>query len=343
MSAAPRIDVETEQQTVRYAAFGGPEVLEQVTLALPEPGPDEVRVRVEASSVQYTDTLIRRGLYPEIRGPLPMTPGYDLVGRVDAVGPGVSAWRVGDRVADLCQIGGNARYVVRPQTALVAVPDQIDAAEAATLVLSWVTAYQALVRAGGLQAGERVLITGANGAVGRAAVIIAVQLGAVVYASAGEAHHAELEALGAVPLPRNGWLAEVERLGGMDVVLDGIAEDSFRSPYRALRAGGRLVAIGTTALANERRYVGVALAVFRIAFWSVWPWAHATSFYSITKERKSDPDAFRDDLRQLFMWLAEGRIRPEVANRIGFDEVAATHASLERGGMRGKVVLDPWS
>ncbi len=156
------------QRRVRFAAFGGPEVLEVVDDALPHPGPGEVRVRVEASSVQFTDTLIRRGIYPGLSEKPPLTPGYDLVGRVDEVGEGVDAWAVGDRVADLCQWGGNARFVVRPAAGLVAVPEAVDATAAVSLVLSWLTAYQAAFTVGRLQPGERLLVIGGNGAVGQA-------------------------------------------------------------------------------------------------------------------------------------------------------------------------------
>jgi NADPH2:quinone reductase len=340
MTATPALTVDAAQIQARFEAFGAPEVLSVARdPSPPEPGPGEVRVRVEASSVQYTDTLIRRGIYPEVRGPFPLTPGYDFVGVVDAVGLEVSAWQVGDRVADLCVIGGNARYVVRPAAGLVRVPEAVDAAAATTLVLSWLTAYQALVRTARLAAGERLLVTGGNGAVGLAAIAVAVQLGAEVYATAGERHHAALRALGANPLPREGWQVEIARLGGVDVALDGVAADGYVSPYRALRGGGRLVTIGM--IANERRFFDLALALARTALWGLWPWAHETTFYSITRERSRDPQAFREDLGQLFTWLEQGAIRPEVAERIDFAQIADAHARLERGGLSGKIVLTP--
>jgi len=122
-------------------AFGGPEVIQLVEeAALPEPGPGEVRIRVEASSLVFTDMLIRRNLYPVLKLSLPLTLGYDVVGRIDGVGPGVTSWRVGDRVADLTQVGGNATHVVRPAERLVEVPHKLVATLAEPLILSYLTA-----------------------------------------------------------------------------------------------------------------------------------------------------------------------------------------------------------
>jgi NADPH:quinone reductase-like Zn-dependent oxidoreductase len=111
--------------------FGGPEVIRLVEdAALPDPAAGEVRIRAEASSLVFTDMLIRRNLYPVLKPTLPLTLGYDVVGRIDGVGLGVTRWRIGDRVADLLQIGGNATHLVRPAATLVAVPEGLDATQA---------------------------------------------------------------------------------------------------------------------------------------------------------------------------------------------------------------------
>lgn len=342
MAALPRIESEI-LRAVRFARFGEPDVLEVVDNALPEPGPGEVRVRVEAASVQFTDTLIRRGLYPDLRGRPPFTPGYDFVGIVDVVGEGVTEFAVGDRVADLTTIGSNATHVVRPAGGLVPVPRSVDAAEATTLVLSWISAQQAIFRSGELKRGERLLVVGGNGAVGLAAIVLAVEQGAEVYATAAERHHEMLRSLGATPLPREGWQGQVREMGGVDVVLDGIAADGFRSSYRALRRGGRLVAIGASAAAQARSpmWSGATAFLRVLALWPLLPDGRRSRLYSITKHRQAHPEHFREDLGTLFELLAKGRIRPVVAERIGFEEVAHAHARLEAGGLRGKIVLVP--
>lgn len=328
-----------ESTRLLLTAFGGPEKLETATGAVPDPGPDEVRIRVEASCVQFTDTLIRRGAYPDLHDKPPLTMGYDVVGVVEAVGPGVRDVAVGDRVADLCTIGGNAQHVVRSASGLVPVPASVDAARAATLVLSWLSAQQAVFRVGALTSNERLLVLGGNGAVGRAAVALAVAAGAEVHATASERHHHELKTLGAKPLPREGWGTAVR--GRMDVVLDGIAAEGFRPSYRALRRGGRLVVIGFSSLAGSSwRFVTTFLG---LGLRGLVPDGRAWRIYSIAAHRKKHPAAFREDLAGLFAKLERGEINPTFAERISFADVPEAHRRLEAGGLTGKLVLDPWA
>lgn len=322
--------------------FGPPDVLHVVEDPLPEPGPGEVRVVVEASSVQFTDTLTRAGNYPDVRGPMPVTPGYDMVGRVDAIGAGVTSCKVGDRVADLVTIGGNATHIVRPAVGLVPVPEGVDAAEAATLVLSWVTAWQAIVRTGDLKAGETLLVHGGMGSVGQAAIVLGGRVGARVIATARASHADAVRALGAEPLDyRSDWVASVNAMGGADVILDGIGEKLFFRSRAALKPRGRLVAIGVSSLAKSgfaRMGIGFLFAIV------IHPWLPGTKrsfFYGITQLRKKDPAPFREDLAKLLGWLADGSLKAHVARRIGFDAVAQTHRELEAGGLDGKVVLIP--
>jgi NADPH:quinone reductase-like Zn-dependent oxidoreductase len=154
---------------VQVRRFGGPDELEVVDAPLPTTGRGEVRVRVLASSVQYTDVLIRRHLYPQtmLRRP-PFALGYDVVGEIDQLGDGVRGFEFGDRVADMTVVGSNAAYRTLRADRLARVPTGLDAAEAATLILSWTTAYQLLHRAVRVQRGQRVLVHGAAGAVGQA-------------------------------------------------------------------------------------------------------------------------------------------------------------------------------
>src|SRR5512145_1475976 len=160
---------EPRNRVVQVKRFGGPDELEVVDAALPTAGPGEVRVHVLASSVEYTDVLIRRHLYPQtsVRRP-PFVLGYDVVGEIDQLGDGVSGFQIGDHVADMTVVGSNAAYRTLRADRLTRVPAGLDAAEAATLILSWTTAYQLLHRAAGVQRGQRVLVHGAAGAVGQA-------------------------------------------------------------------------------------------------------------------------------------------------------------------------------
>jgi NADPH2:quinone reductase len=149
--------------------FGGPEVLEVIEEeVLPEPGPGEVRVKVLATSATFTDTMIRKGKYPDVKEKPPFSPGYDVVGVVDKLGEGVTGLKSGQMVADLTVIGAYAEYICLPASRLVPVPDGLDPAEAVSLVLSYVTPYQMLHRSAKIQRGQRILVHGAGGAVGTA-------------------------------------------------------------------------------------------------------------------------------------------------------------------------------
>src|SRR6516164_7456519 len=147
---------EARNRMVQVARFGGPEGLEVVDAPLPTAGRGEVRVRVLASGLEYTDVLIRRHLYPQtMRHRPPFVMGYDVIGEIDQLGDGVSSFQLGDRVADLTVLGSNAAYCTLRADRLTRVPAGLDAAEAAALILSWTTAYQLLHRAARVQRGQR--------------------------------------------------------------------------------------------------------------------------------------------------------------------------------------------
>jgi NADPH:quinone reductase len=169
---------EPHNRVVQVRRFGGPDGLEVVDASLPTAGRGEVRVRVLASGLEYTDVVIRRHLYPQTsaRRP-PFVMGYDVVGEIEQLGDGVSGFQLGDRVADMTVLGSNAAYRTLRASDLTRVPAGVDAAEAAALILSWTTAYQLLHRAARVQRGQRVLVQGAAGAVGQALLVLGRQCG----------------------------------------------------------------------------------------------------------------------------------------------------------------------
>src|ERR1700722_1814312 len=163
-------------QKIIISKFGGPEVLDLTEeSAIPEPGPGEVRIKVLAAGTGFTDSFIRRGRYPDFKGPVPFTPGYEIVGVVDKIGADVTSPREGECVADLCVVGGYAQYDLRPARWLVIVPDGVDPAEAACIPLAYLTAYQMLTRFRRLPAGAKILVIGASGTVGTALLDLARQ------------------------------------------------------------------------------------------------------------------------------------------------------------------------
>src|SRR5450432_150991 len=185
-------------QHLRISRFGGPEVLQVVEEStIPEPGPGEVRIKVLAAGTGFTDTMIRRGRYPDFKGPLPFTPGYEIVGVVEKIGSGVIAPLEGQMVADLCVVGGYAQYAIRPAQFLVPVPDGLDPAEAVCIPLAYLTAFQMLTRVRHLPPGATVLVIGASGSVGTALLDLARHLGLKAIGTCSAANMPAVERFGA--------------------------------------------------------------------------------------------------------------------------------------------------
>lgn len=323
---------------------GGPEVLEWELGPLPEPGPGEVRIRVEAACANFTDVLVRRGLYPSARK-TPVTPGYDFVGRIEALGEGVEGWRVGDRVADLLVVGGYSEHLVRRADDLVRVPEAADAGQAAALVLTWTTAYQLLHRAGTVAPGMKILIHAAGGAVGRAMLDLLAGLdGQVqVYGTAREHHHDFLRSRGATPIDYTvrDWKEQADALlpGGFDLVYDSVGTGGYRKSWRSLRPGGKLVAFGFTDKAQTGRG-SLAANFLRLFLWRLLPNRRRATFYAISNRGKRKRRAYTEDLTTLLAMLEQGAIQPAIADRLPLRQAAAAHRRIERGGLRGKLVLE---
>jgi NADPH:quinone reductase len=338
---------EPRNRLVQVACFGGPDAVEVVDAPLPTAGRGEVRVRVLASSVVYTDVVIRRHLYPQtMRLQPPFVLGYDVVGEIDQIGEDVSGLQIGDRVADMTVVGSNAAYRTLRAGDLTRVPEGVDAAEAATLILSWTTAYQLLHREARVQEGQRVLVQGAAGAVGQALMTLGTMAGLELWGTARGDHAALVRELGATPIDYRREDFTRVLPGGFDVVFDGIGEDDYRRSFAALRPGGLLCAYGYTASVQpQRRLFPLLIQMTRVYLWRSllgWlPGGKRIRIYSINLMRARHPDWFRQDLGRLFELLAAGAIRPRVAERISFDEVAEAHRRLEAGGLEGKLVLCP--
>ena len=229
---------------IRIVRFGGPETLELAEEAtVPEPGPNEVRIRVLAAGTGFTDTFIRRGRYPDFKGPLPFTPGYDLVGVVEQTGRGVSVPRVGQIVADLCVTGGYSQYAIRPARFLVQVPEGVDPAEAVCVPLAYLTAYQMLTRYRSLPRGATILVIGASGTVGTALLDLARYLGLRAIGTCSAANIPVVERFGAtaVDYHKDDFVAAVHQLTGgqqespgVDAVFDPIGGAHFARSFACL-------------------------------------------------------------------------------------------------------------
>jgi NADPH:quinone reductase-like Zn-dependent oxidoreductase len=327
-----------------------PEGLQVRRRALPPPAAGQALVRVEASGVSFAERGMRRDRYPG-QPKFPFVPGYDLVGVVTAVGPGGDRALIGRRVAALTKIGGWASYALVPADRLVAVPDGVDAADAETVVVNGVTAWQMLHRAARAQPGQTVLVHGASGGVGTTLVQLARHAGLRVIGTANRRYHDELRALGVQPLDyRDPDLpARVREIapGGVDAVFDHLGGRSVRRSYRLLAPGGTLVCYGMATRVDSR----VPMVLFflplltRLAIWNFLPNGHRATFYNVWTGSRRRPQKFwprlRADLSQVLTLVRDGVLTPKVAARMPLTEAAAAMKLAESGTVVGKVVLEP--
>jgi NADPH:quinone reductase-like Zn-dependent oxidoreductase len=344
-------------QHIRIAQFGGPEVLELVEHAtVPDPGPGEVRIKVLAAGTGFTDTFIRRGRYPDFKGPLPFTLGYDLVGVVEAIGPDVPAGLAGQLVADLSVVGGYAQYAIRPAGFLVPVPSGVDPAEAVCIPLAYLTAYQMLTRYRRLPRGVTILVIGASGTVGTALLDLARHLGLQAIGTCSAANIAAVESFGAtaidyragdfVPAVRS-LTARRKEGAGVDAAFDAIGGTHFARSFACMAPGGLLVGYGAQTMAvGAAGLASAALGLARLKLWDMlrsFYGGRRAVFYNITARRAAHPEEFKADMAALFGLLRERAIHPVVIDRLPLAAAREVHTRIDRGGLGGKIVLLPWA
>jgi NADPH:quinone reductase-like Zn-dependent oxidoreductase len=338
-------------QSIRIARFGGPEVLDLAEdQAIPVPGSGEVRIKVLAAGTGFTDAFIRRGRYPDFKGPLPFTPGYDLVGVVGATGPGVPASLTGQLVADLCVVGGYAQYAIRPARFLVPVPGDHDPAEAVCIPLAYLTAYQMLTRYRRLSRGATILVIGASGTVGTALLDLARHFGLKAIGTCSAANIAAVERFGATAIDyrASDFVEAVRSLipAGVDMVFDAIGGAHFARSFACLAPGGLLVGYGAQTMAvGDSTVLSAGLGMVRLKLWNAMSGlfgGRGAVFYSITSRRSTHPDDFKTDMAALFDLLRDRAIHPVVVERLPLTAARDVHTRIDAGGLGGKIVLLPW-
>jgi NADPH:quinone reductase-like Zn-dependent oxidoreductase len=334
-----------KHQRVVVTRHGGPEVLQVVVEDVPTPQAGEVRVKVLTAGVSAYDLMFRSS------GLLPGTPrvtftlGVDVVGVVDELGDGVSSVAPGQMVAGATLsadgLGGHAEFVCLPANEVVPVPSGVDPAEAVCLVANYLTAHMALHRTANIQSGERILVHGAAGGVGTALLQLGRLAGLEMYGTASKHNHELVSALGATPIDyrTENFVKRVRALtgNGVDAVFDPIggARQLWRS-HRAVRKGGRLVWFGVAATKKKGLLV-IPSTLLMVALLMLIPGGKQTQ--SFPKELGKDNAWYRETLAELLDFLAAGKIKPVVAERIPLAEAARAHERLERGRYAGKVVL----
>ncbi|KUM75720.1 medium chain dehydrogenase/reductase family protein [Streptomyces griseorubiginosus] len=319
--------------------------------SVPAAGPGQVVIRMEATGVSFAEQQMRRGRYFD-QPPFPFVPGYDLVGTVLATGEGVAPEVAGARVAALVKVGGWASHVVVEAADVVPVPDGIGAAEAETLVVNGITAWQMLHRKARVKAGQTVVVHGANGGVGSVLVQLARAAGAHVIGTASERHHDALRARGVVPVDyRTADLpARIRALapqGGVHAVFDHVGGRGIVDSWRLLAPGGTLVAYGTAATrdAEGSQQWPVLKLLGRVWLWNALPNRRRAYFYNVWAGKALARNRFRArlraDLTQVFAAHRRGEISAQIAARLPLAQAADALRLAESGTVVGKVVLTP--
>lgn len=310
---------ENTMRAVRFHEVGGPEVLRIEDVERPEPGAGEVLVQVAASAYNAADNGMRGGSLP-IPVQLPHVPGYDVSGTVVALGEGVEGLAVGDAVVGFLPMerdGGAAEYVVTPAEALVAAPTSVPLVDAAALPSVALTAWQALFDEGRLEAGQRVLINGAGGVVGKYAIQLAVRAGVHVVATASPRSADAVRAAGAqqvIDHTTTDVLAALDQQVDVLLNLAPIEPERFRALVAAVRDGGAVVSTTAFMATPDDESRGVRAATVFVL-----------------------PD--RERLAELVALVDAGQLTVEVTRRIPLAELPALHAEGAAGRIAGKVVV----
>ncbi|MFF3446214.1 medium chain dehydrogenase/reductase family protein [Streptomyces sp. NPDC002667] len=325
-----------------------PEGLEIRTGAVPVAGPGQVVVRMEATGVSFAEQQMRRGRYYD-QPPFPFVPGYDLVGTVLTTGQGVDPGLAGTRVAALLKVGGWASHVRVEAADVVPVPAGVGAAEAETVVVNGITAWQMLHRKARVRAGQTVLVHGANGGVGSVLVQLARAAGAKVIGTASARHHEALREQGVVPVDyrTEDVAARVRELapGGVDAVFDHVGGRSAVDSWHLLAPGGTLVSYGSASTRDDTgsKQWPVLKLLGRVWLWNTLPNGRHAYFFNIWAGKALSRDRFRArlraDLTQVFDALRRGDVTARIAAQLPLTEAAEALRLAESGTVAGKVVL----
>jgi NADPH:quinone reductase-like Zn-dependent oxidoreductase len=298
-----------------------------------EPGDGQVLIRTEAAGVNYPDGLLVQGLY-QSRPDRPFTPGSEVAGEVVKIGAGVTRFKPGDRVVTYCS-GGYAELAVGSEQTCFALPDGMDAADACAMIIAWGTSHHALKPRANLQPGETLVIFGAAGATGTAAIQIGKVMGATVIAvcSSEEKRKSALEQGADHAIGYDNLKEEVKGLTGgkgADVVYDSVGGDAFAAASRFMAPGGRLLVIGFASGEIPKLPVNLTLvkeyAVVGV-FWGNWT--------------RREPAAYLANMDELFGWYTDGKIKPLIEGRYPLAEAADVLKRVLGRGAVGKLALVP--
>lgn len=321
-------------RAIQCVEWGQPEALQLNEIELPAPGPGQVLVRVDAAGVNFPDLLIVQKKY-QLQPPLPFTPGAELAGEVLAVGDGVKHLRPGQAVAALAMLGGFAEQAIVPAAQCMPLPPGLAPALAASFMLAYGTSWHALRDRCGLQAGETLLVLGAAGGVGLAAVEIAKAIGAkvIAVASTDEKRAVCLQHGADAAIGYEGLREQIKALTegrGVDVVYDAVGGAQAEPAIRSMAWRGRYAVVGFAS--GEIPSIPLNLLLLKGTslvgvFWGEW--------------LKREPQAWAQGLAELMAWLQGGQLKPLISKRYALAETAQALRDLAERRVTGKIVIEP--
>jgi putative PIG3 family NAD(P)H quinone oxidoreductase len=324
-------------RAVGLRKFGGPEVLEILELPDPVPQEDEILIQVEASGVNRADTLIREGRYSAHRE-LPVVPGFEVAGKVKAVGSAVTKFKTGQSVFAILMIGGYAEQVVVQENLALPIPENLNPPEAAGIPDVFLTAWVTLFKKANLREGEKVLIHAAGSGIGMAAIQLAKSAGAVVFTTASSNEKLDkAKALGAdfsINYTKASFAEEIKKITageGVKVILDGVGASTLDGNLQALSQFGRLILIGTVGGREAQFHLGRAITKNVTIF----------SFRLHGHSEKQLACLYQDFGREISPLFKEGKLRSIVDKTFSFEQAEEAHLYLEQRKNFGKVILKP--
>ena len=336
-------------RAVKITRFGPPEVLKISEVPVPVIGDGEVRVRVRTIGLNFADVFARLGYYPAIPKP-PFVPGLEFAGTVDAVGKSVKGLRKGARVLGFSKLNAYAEFVSVPAALLTRMPARMAFKEAASLGVTYLTAYHGLVTLGHVKKGESLLLHAAAGGVGTAALQIAKHLGVRVYATVGSPsktqtaqeqgadviiNYAEQDFAEIVRRDTNGY--------GVDVVLDSVGGKVFRKGWRLLKPMGRYILYGFAAAAGPKGVPKIKALVESALFPLIYPPSIVSRNVTLSGFNLyflfDKVDYLQQSMRKLLAWYDKGVVRPVIGAVYPFEKIQEAHQFLQSRKSVGKVVV----
>jgi NADPH2:quinone reductase len=321
-------------KAIQIHATGGPEVLQLVELPIPEPGPGQVLIRVEAVGVNFVEIYFRKGTY---KATLPLTPGSEAAGTVEKLGPGVSGFEEGDLVASVSVLGSYAEYALVPAAQLIKVPSRLSPEQAAATLLQGMTAHYLAYSTFALKAGDTALVHAGAGGVGLLLTQIATRLGAKVITTVSTKEKAGLSreagAIEVILYTEKDFEAEVKRITGgkgVDVVYDSVGKTTFEKSLNCLRPRGMLALFGGSSgpvppfdliqLSGKG-----SLFLTRPSMW------HYVATRAELEWRAG----------KILDWVATGELKLRMEHMYPLAEAAQAQTDLERRKTTGKILLEP--